>query len=251
MSEGSGPKTINGVSYNSPTCNASTVTGIGRDAATKIWYRALSVYMTSSTNYAGARTAAINAATDLYGASSTQCAGVASAFSAINVAGTLCGGTTPPPPPPGGNLVVNPGFESGAASWTQSTGVITNDATKAHAGAWLGWLDGYGATHTDTLSQSITIPAGTSATLSFWLKVTSSETSTTSAFDTLKVQVVSGTTTTTLATYSNLNKSAAFAQKTLSMTPYLGKTVTLKLVGAEDASLATSFFTDDFSVTKA
>ena len=47
-SEGSGAKTINGVSYNSPTCNGSSVTGIGRDAVQKIWYRALTTYMVSS-----------------------------------------------------------------------------------------------------------------------------------------------------------------------------------------------------------
>ncbi|MDQ1621253.1 MAG: hypothetical protein QOE19_3822 [Actinomycetota bacterium] len=249
MSEGSGAKTINGVAYNSPTCNGATVTGIGRDAASKIWYRALSVYMTSSTNYAGARTAAVNAAKDLYGATSTQCAGVESAFSAIAVSGTLCGTTTPPPT--GTNKIANPGFESGAASWTQSTGVITNDATKTHGGAWLAWLDGYGAAHTDTLSQSVAIPAATSATLTLWLKVTSSETTTTSAFDTLKVQVVSGTTTTTVATYSNLNKSASYAQKTLNLSSFVGKTVTLKFLGVEDASLATSFFVDDLSLTTA
>ena len=55
LSEGSGAKTINGVSYNSPTCNGCTVTGIGHDAAAAIWYRALTTYWTSSTNYAGAR----------------------------------------------------------------------------------------------------------------------------------------------------------------------------------------------------
>ena len=54
-SEGTGAKTINGVTYNSPTCNGSTVTGIGRDKAAKIWYRALSTYLTSSSNYAAAR----------------------------------------------------------------------------------------------------------------------------------------------------------------------------------------------------
>jgi Zn-dependent metalloprotease len=252
LSEGSGAKTINGVAYNSATCNGSTVTGITRDVALKIWYRALSVYMTAGTNYAGARTAAISAATDLFGGASTQCAGVAAAFSAISVAGTACGGTTPPPPPPpGGNLVVNPGLESGATSWTQTTGVISNDATRSHSGTWLGWLDGYGTTHTDTLSQTITIPAATSATLSFWLKVTSSETTTTSAFDTLRVQVVSGTTTTTLGTFSNLNKSATYAQKSFSLAAFTGRTVTLRLTGAEDASLATSFLTDDYSVTTA
>lgn len=85
LSEGSGAKTLNGVSYNSPTCNGSTVTGIGHDAAAAIWYRALTVYMTSSTNYAGARTATLNAAKDLYGAGSAQYNAVAAAWSAVSV----------------------------------------------------------------------------------------------------------------------------------------------------------------------
>ena len=85
LAEGSGAKTIGGVAHNSPTCNGSTVTGIGRDAAGKIWYRALTVYMTSSTNYAGARTASLNAARDLYGAGSTQYNAVAAAWSAVSV----------------------------------------------------------------------------------------------------------------------------------------------------------------------
>ncbi|WP_449348266.1 M4 family metallopeptidase [Streptomyces shaanxiensis] len=85
LAEGSGAKTINGVSYNSPTSNGSTVTGIGRDKLGAIWYRALTVYMTSSTNYAGARTATLNAAKDLYGAGSAEYNAVAAAWSAVNV----------------------------------------------------------------------------------------------------------------------------------------------------------------------
>ncbi|MEU5219443.1 M4 family metallopeptidase [Streptomyces sp. NPDC020807] len=85
LSEGSGTKTINGVTYNSPTYDGSTVTGIGRQAAYKIWYKALSTYMTSSTGYAGARTATLNAAADLYGSGSTQYNAVAKAWTAINV----------------------------------------------------------------------------------------------------------------------------------------------------------------------
>jgi Zn-dependent metalloprotease len=85
LSEGSGAKTLNGVSYNSPTCNGSTVTGIGRDAAAQIWYRALTVYMTSSTDYHGARTATLSAAKDLYGSGSAQQNAVATAWSAVGV----------------------------------------------------------------------------------------------------------------------------------------------------------------------
>ncbi|MGM0347086.1 M4 family metallopeptidase [Streptomyces sp. Adlamb9] len=85
LAEGSGAKVVNGVSYNSPTYNGSTVTGIGHDKVGKIWYRALTVYMTSSTNYAGARTATLNAAKDLYGAGSAEYDAVAAAWSAVNV----------------------------------------------------------------------------------------------------------------------------------------------------------------------
>ncbi|MFC9916107.1 M4 family metallopeptidase [Streptomyces sp. NPDC127197] len=85
LAEGSGAKTINGVAHNSPTCDGSTVTGIGRGALGAIWYRALTVYMTSSTDYAGARTATLNAARDLYGAGSTEYDAVAAAWSAVNV----------------------------------------------------------------------------------------------------------------------------------------------------------------------
>ncbi|KOV67914.1 M4 family metallopeptidase [Streptomyces sp. MMG1121] len=85
LAEGSGAKTINGVSYNSPTYNGSTVTGIGHDKVGRIWYRALTVYMTSSTDYAGARTATLSAAKDLYGAGSTEYDAVAAAWSAVNV----------------------------------------------------------------------------------------------------------------------------------------------------------------------
>ena len=85
LSEGSGSKTINGVTYNSPTSNGSTVAGIGRTKALQIWYKALTTYMTSTTKYAQARTATLNAASALYGASSTEYKAVASAWSAVNV----------------------------------------------------------------------------------------------------------------------------------------------------------------------
>lgn len=86
LAEGSGPKTIGGVAHNSATCNGSTVSGIGRDGAGRIWYRALTTYMTSGTTYAQARTATVRAATDLYGAGSVQVAAVNAAWSAVNVA---------------------------------------------------------------------------------------------------------------------------------------------------------------------
>ncbi|MFG2123354.1 M4 family metallopeptidase [Streptomyces sp. NPDC048710] len=85
LSEGSGAKTINGVSYDSPTQNGSTVTGIGRDKALQIWYKALTAYFTSTTDYKGARAGTLKAASDLYGASSTEYKTVEAAWSAVNV----------------------------------------------------------------------------------------------------------------------------------------------------------------------
>ena len=61
-----------------------------------------------------------------------------------------------------GQRLGNPGFETGsAAPWSASAGVVDNTASQpAHSGSWKAWLDGYGSTHTDTLSQSVSIPAG-------------------------------------------------------------------------------------------
>ncbi|WP_329050339.1 M4 family metallopeptidase [Streptomyces violaceus] len=85
LAEGSGAKTINGVSHTSPTCDGTTVKGIGKAKLGKIWYRALTVYMTSSTDYAAARKATLNAARDLYGSGSTEQKAVAAAWSAVDV----------------------------------------------------------------------------------------------------------------------------------------------------------------------
>ncbi|MEU4038821.1 M4 family metallopeptidase [Streptomyces collinus] len=85
LSEGSGAKTINGVSYDSPTQDGSKVTGIGRDKALQIWYKALTTYFTSTTNYKAAREGTLKAAADLYGADSTETKTVAAAWTAVNV----------------------------------------------------------------------------------------------------------------------------------------------------------------------
>jgi len=66
-------------------CNGQAVTGIGNAAAAAIWYRAIADYMTASTNYAGAKTACLNAATALYGTGSAEVAAVGAAYAAINV----------------------------------------------------------------------------------------------------------------------------------------------------------------------
>ncbi|MGW1780690.1 M4 family metallopeptidase [Streptomyces sp. NPDC002143] len=333
LSEGSGSKTINGVTYNSPTSDGVAVAGIGRAAALQIWYKALTTYMTSSTNYAGARTAALSAATALYGSSSAQYAGVGNAFAGINVgshitvpstgvtvtnpgsqsatvgtavslqisasstnSGTLTYAASGLPtglsisstglisgtPTTAGSysttvtvtdstgatgtaaftwtvsstgggsctstqLLGNAGFESGNTTWTATSGVITNSSSQAaRTGSYKAWLDGYGSTHTDTLTQSVTIPSGcTSTTFTFYIHIDTAETTTSTQYD--KLTVTAGTTT--LATYSNLNAATGYVQKSFSLGSFAGSTVALKFSGVEDSSLQTSFVIDDTAVT--
>jgi aminopeptidase S len=155
------------------------------------------------------------------------------------------------PPPTGGNLLQNPGFESGAVNWTGTTGVITNSPSRpAHSGSWKAWLQGNGRTTSENLGQSVTIPAtATAASLSLWIRIDTAETTGSTVYDTVKVQMVDGATTTTLATYSNLNRSSSYVQKTLNVLAYKGKTVTVRFLGQEDSSLQTSFVIDDVAVT--
>jgi hypothetical protein len=144
-------------------------------------------------------------------------------------------------------LLGNPGFESGTSPWTASTGVVSTaqGSDVPHSGTQFAWLDGYGSTHTDTLSQTVSIPStcGTAA-LSFYLSINTAETTTSTAYDKLTVKAGSAT----LATYSNLNKSG-YAQKSFDLSAYKGQSVTLTFTGIEDSSLQTSFLIDDTALS--
>ncbi|MER5638536.1 M4 family metallopeptidase [Kitasatospora sp. NPDC002227] len=328
LAEGSGAKVINGVSYNSPTSNGSTLTGIGRDKAMQIWYRALSTYMTSTTNYAAARTATINAANDLYGAGGVEATAVANTWAAVNVGSVVSNSPTVTNPGnqttqvntavnlaikasggtgaltysatglPAGlsinsstgvisgtvttagtsnvtvtakdtanktgstsftwtvnttgggctstQLLGNAGFETGtAAPWTMTAGVLDSGTSQAsHSGSWKAWLDGYGSAHTDSISQTVTIPAGCKATLSFWLHIDTAETGSTQ-YDKLTVSA-NGT---ALKTYSNVDAATGYTQRSIDLSAYAGQSVTIKFNGVEDSSLQTSFVIDDTAVT--
>jgi serine protease len=193
----------------------------------------------------------ITSTTRAFPATCSQCGtGIVNAAAAVAaISGGGGGGGTP------SQLLGNTGFENGTSSapWTASTGVISNSTSQpTHGGTWNAWMNGYGSAHTDTLSQSVAIPSGrTSATLSFFLHIDSAETTTTSAFDTLRVQVLnsSGTVLATLATYSNLNKATGYTQRSFNLAAYIGQTVTLRFNGTEDASLQTSFVVDDVTLT--
>ncbi|MDT5029345.1 MAG: hypothetical protein QOE61_5771, partial [Micromonosporaceae bacterium] len=116
----------------------------------------------------------------------------------------------------------------------------------AHTGTWKAWLDGRGTTRTDTVAQTVTIPAScASASLTYWLHIDTAETTTSTAYDTLAVRIGG----TTVASYSNLNAATGYTQRTVNLASYIGQTVTVSFVGAEDSTLQTSFVVDDTALT--
>jgi hypothetical protein len=150
-------------------------------------------------------------------------------------------------------LIVNGGFEAATASpWVLTAGVLNTSASEPpHSGAKDAWLDGYGTTHTDTADQTVTIPStAVSATLTFWLHIDTAETTTTTAFDTFKIQVLnsSNTVLATLGTFSNLNKATGYQQHSFSVLSFKGQTVKIRFIGTEDTSLQTSFVIDDVAL---
>ena len=146
-------------------------------------------------------------------------------------------------------LLGNPGFETGSASpWSTSSGVVSNDSSEPpHSGSYDAWLDGYGSTHTDTLSQQVTLPSGcTSYSLSYWLHVDTAE-PTTTAYDTLTLQILngSGSVVATPASYSNKDAASGYVQHSVDLSAYQGQTITVKFTGTEDSVKQTSFVLDD------
>ncbi|WP_433244397.1 M1 family aminopeptidase [Actinomadura nitritigenes] len=142
-------------------------------------------------------------------------------------------------------VVSNGGFESGTSPWTTTSGVVSANGSgeSAHSGTHFAWLDGYGSSHTDTASQSVTLPAGCTATLSFYLHVDTDESPGT-AYDKLTVKMGGDT----VATYSNLDANSGYAKKSIDASAYAGKTVTLSFSGTEDSGAQTSFVLDDVAL---
>ncbi|WP_211240915.1 M4 family metallopeptidase [Hamadaea tsunoensis] len=68
----------------SPTCNNSSVTGVGIQHAGQIYMNALNL-KTSSWRYVNVRTATLSAAVSLFGASSQECKSVKAAWDAVSV----------------------------------------------------------------------------------------------------------------------------------------------------------------------
>ena len=141
-------------------------------------------------------------------------------------------------------MVTNGGFEGGTG-WSQTPAgtITTGGAIAARTGTWKAALGGQGADQTETVSQSVTIPAGCSASLSYYLRVTSSETG--GPYDFFRVQV----NTTTLQEYNDLNVGGSYVLRTLDLSAYAGQTVSLRFLSDEDGSVITTFWLDDVSLT--
>ncbi len=153
---------------------------------------------------------------------------------------STCGGT---------QFLLNPGFET-TANWTLSGASRTTSSPRTGTRA-LSLGNANNANHTGY--QTVTIPAGCSPNLTFWLAVTSSETTTTTAFDNLFIEVrnTAGTLLGTLGTFSNLNKTAAvtYVQRgPYNLGAYAGQTVRIQFRGTTDSSLTTRFRVDDTSL---
>lgn len=231
-------------------CDGTTVTAIGEQSAIKVLYNAM-LMKTSTSSYLKYRTWTLQAAKNL-DSTCAQFNAVKTAWDAVNVpaqtADPTCGGTTPPPT--GGNILLNGGFESGAASWAGNTGLITTSASRpARTGSYKAWFGGNGATSTENLTQTVTIPAtATAANLTYWIRTDTAESGST-VYDTMKVQVVVGGVTSTLRTFSNVGTNATYTQFSHSLLSHKGKAVTVKFLMNEDSSLQTSFVVDDTAVS--
>ncbi|GAB2958053.1 hypothetical protein GCM10027184_01220 [Saccharothrix stipae] len=156
--------------------------------------------------------------------------------------------------PPGGSCaapgekLVNGGFESGTTGWSNATHTIAawTGEGAPRSGSRSSWISGYGYSNTETLTQTVTVPAGcANTTLSLWLKISTEEYEP-EVFDTFTVKAGA----TTLATYTNLNPSG-YQVRTFSLGAYAGQSVTLSFTGTEDWSYQTSFVLDDVSVNAA
>jgi uncharacterized protein (TIGR03437 family) len=238
-SGGTPAPTISGFSPASGGVGSSvTITGTNFTGATSVKFNGQSASFTvnSSTQI----TATVPNCSSSGTISVTTAGGTANSSSSFSVTG--CGG--------GSQLLLNPGFESGNnGNWVTTSGVIDSSTGRpARTGSWKAWLDGYGTTHTDSCYQTVTIPSSAvSATLTFWVRIDTSETTTTTAFDTLSVQIrnTSNTVLSTLATYSNLNANSTYVQKSFDLTSFRGQTIRVYFLGSEDSSLQTSFVIDD------
>jgi len=253
------PTTVSVAQGGTKTTTVSTTVSGGFNSAVSLFASGLPAGVTAAFSPTSIAAPGSGSSTLTFTASSTAAAGTStitinasgggvSHSTTVSLTVSTSGGTNT-------QILGNPGFENGSTSpapWTVTAGVVNNSTSEPpHAGTWDAWMDGYGTTHTDTVLQQVTIPASaTAATLTFFLHIDTAETSTTTAFDTLTVQVrnSSGTVLSTLATFSNLNHATGYSQKTFDLLSFKGQTIQILFKGVEDSTLQTSFVVDDVNL---
>jgi subtilase family serine protease len=148
-------------------------------------------------------------------------------------------------------LLGNPGFETGSISpWTSTPDVLasTAEGVPAQAGNYLAWLDGYGEAHTDTLAQTVTIPATCkSAVFTYWVEVNSTTTNTSNKL-VLEVLNSSGTVVQTVPVATAANSGSSYVEYSTNLSAYIGQKITVKFVGTEVNGGNTSFFEDSNAI---
>jgi fibronectin type 3 domain-containing protein len=149
-------------------------------------------------------------------------------------------------------LVTNGGFEVSSSPWVFSGNAYwTNSSSYPRSGTGYSYLSNVNYA-TGAAYQQISIPSTATGSLTFWLNTTSYETTTTTKFDYLYVEVrnTAGSLLATLATYSNLDKTTAgnYVQKSLSLANYRGQTIRLQFRATTDYADYTTFRIDDVSL---
>ena len=152
----------------------------------------------------------------------------------------------------GGELIVNGGFEGSAAPWTLSGAAFRSTGGNHHSGTGYSIL-GASNNASGAEYQTVSIPAGHPANLTFWLNITTSE-SLSTAFDFVFVEVrsTSGALLGTLGSFSNRNavsSTNSYTQRAFSLAAWRGQTVRLQFRGTTDVTLPTSFRIDDVSLS--
>ena len=201
----------------------------------------------------------LNAATDLFGSTQHAIQHDRQTLGARSASVLVAGGTPTPTPTPGGScttelLDATADFEGSASPWVGSgTGYFyVNPGNYPHGGTGYIYF-GVNNSVSGQSYQTVSIPSTACGTLTFWLNVTSSETTTTTQYDKLFVEVrnTAERLLATLATYSNLNKTASaaiYSQKSLNLSAYKGQTVRIQFRSTTDTSLTTTFRVDDASL---
>jgi hypothetical protein len=166
-------------------------------------------------------------------------------------------------------LITDGGFESATASgltapgWTATTNLSSHNiviyhGSYPHTGSNYALLGGVNNAN-DTLTQTITVPAGSTSTpLTFWVSIYTKETTTTTKYDYLYVEIhnTSGTLLATPLTLSNLNSTSDsntlgtyFQPTPIDLSAHAGQTIELVFHGTNDYEDPTTFLIDDVSVT--